>query len=123
MKFLQLCGRRKIAEPRKYCLVRVIVFFLWCVFSLFLLFLTGWDFWFNSLQLLAGAICIEVYAAILLSASNWPWLEYEGLMELLQTKFAPIRKHCAKLITSNQRWSNSTGQLNLLSFALKDKSD
>ncbi|KAK7859399.1 hypothetical protein CFP56_006900 [Quercus suber] len=44
-------------------------------------------------------------------------------MELLQTKFAPIRKHCAKLITSNQRWSNSIGQLNLLSFALKDKSD
>ena len=73
--------------------------------------------------LLAGAIFIEVYAAILLSASDWPWPEYEGLMELVQTKFAPIRKHCAKLITSNQRWSNSTGQLNLLSFALKDKSD
>ena len=73
--------------------------------------------------LLAGAIFIEVYAAILLGASDWPWPEYEGLMELVQTKFAPIRKHCAKLITSNQRWSNSIGQLNLLSFALKDKSD
>ena len=31
---LQLRGRRQIAESRKYCLVRVIVF-LWRVFSLF----------------------------------------------------------------------------------------
>ena len=31
---LQLRGRRQIAEPRKYCLVPVIVF-LWSVFSLF----------------------------------------------------------------------------------------
>ena len=38
VKSLQLRGRRQIAEPRKYCLVRVIVF-LWRVFSLFL-FLT-----------------------------------------------------------------------------------
>ena len=30
---LQLRGRRQITEPRKYCLVRVIIFF--CVFSLF----------------------------------------------------------------------------------------
>ena len=45
VKSLQLCGRRQIAEPRKYCLVRVIVFFfsLVCVFSIFL-FLTGWEF-------------------------------------------------------------------------------
>ena len=43
VKSLQLRGRRQIAEPRKYCLVRVIVFF-WHVFSLFVLFLTGWDF-------------------------------------------------------------------------------
>ena len=27
VKSLQLCGRRQIAEPCKYCLVRVIVFF------------------------------------------------------------------------------------------------
>ena len=44
---LQLRGRRQIAELRKYCLVRVIIFlvivFLWLVFSLFVLFLTGWD--------------------------------------------------------------------------------
>ena len=32
---LQLRGRRQIAEPRKYCLVREIVFFLACVFSNF----------------------------------------------------------------------------------------
>ena len=43
VKSLQLCGRRQIAEPRKYCLVRVIVFFDVC-FSLFVLFLTSWDF-------------------------------------------------------------------------------
>ena len=66
---------------------------------------------------------LPAYAAILLSASDWPWPEYEGLMELLQTKFVPIRKHCAKLITSNQRWSNSIGQLNFLSFALRYKSN
>ena len=40
---LQLRGHRQIAEPRKYCLVHVIVF-LWRVFSLFFLFLTGWEF-------------------------------------------------------------------------------
>ena len=34
VKSLQLCGCRQIAEPRKYCLVCVIVF-LWRVFSLF----------------------------------------------------------------------------------------
>ena len=43
VKSLQLRGCRQIAEPRKYCLVRVIVF-LWRVFSLFVLFLIGWNF-------------------------------------------------------------------------------
>ena len=52
VKFLQLCGRRQIAESRKYCLVRVIVF-LWRVFSLFFLFLTSWNFGLNSLQLVS----------------------------------------------------------------------
>ena len=42
-KSLKLHGRRQIVEPHKYYLVRVIVF-LWRVFSLFVLFLTGWDF-------------------------------------------------------------------------------
>ena len=37
VKSLQLRGRRQIAEPRKYCLVRVI-FFLWRLFSLFFFF-------------------------------------------------------------------------------------
>ena len=46
VKPLQLHGHRQIAEPRKYCLVHVIVFFsLACVFSFFFfLFLTGWEF-------------------------------------------------------------------------------
>ena len=35
VKSLQLCGRRQIAEPRKYCLVRVIVFFDVCFLYLF----------------------------------------------------------------------------------------
>ena len=35
VKFLQLRGRRHIAEPRKYCLVRVIVFFDVCFLYLF----------------------------------------------------------------------------------------
>ena len=48
VKSLQLRGRKQIAESRKYCLVRVIVF-LWRVFSLFL-FLTGWEFRANSLH-------------------------------------------------------------------------
>ena len=48
---LQLRGRRQISEPRKYCLVRVIVF-LWCVFSL--IFVShGLGIRFNSLQLVS----------------------------------------------------------------------
>ena len=35
VKSLQLCGRRQIAEPRKYCLVHVIVFFDVCFLYLF----------------------------------------------------------------------------------------
>ena len=42
VKSLQLRGRRQIAEPRKYCLVRVIVFFGVCF--LYFLFFTGWEF-------------------------------------------------------------------------------
>ena len=42
VKSLQLRGRRQIAEPHKYYVVRVIVF-LWHVFSLFLFF-TSWEF-------------------------------------------------------------------------------
>ena len=47
MKSLQLRGRRQIAEPHKYCLVRVMVFFGVCflyLFFFFFLFLTGWEF-------------------------------------------------------------------------------
>ena len=47
---LQLRGRRQIAEPRKYCLVHVIVF-LWRVFfSIFISHRLG--IWLNSLQLM-----------------------------------------------------------------------
>ena len=35
VKSLQLRGHRQIAEPRKYCLVRVIVFFSVCFLYLF----------------------------------------------------------------------------------------
>ena len=35
VKSLQLCGRRQIAESRKYCLVCVIVFFGVCFLYLF----------------------------------------------------------------------------------------
>ena len=35
MKSLQLRGRRKIAEPRKYCFMNVIIIFFGRVFSLF----------------------------------------------------------------------------------------
>ena len=35
VKSLQLRGHRQIAEPRKYCLVRVIVFFGMCFLYLF----------------------------------------------------------------------------------------
>ena len=35
VKSLQLRGRRQIAEPRKYCLLRVIVFFGMCFLYLF----------------------------------------------------------------------------------------
>ena len=53
VKSLQLCGRRQIAEPRKYCLMRVIVF-LWSVFSLFIYFLSyRLGIRVNSLQLVS----------------------------------------------------------------------
>ena len=42
VKSLQLCGRKQIAESRKYCFVHVIVFFGMCF--LYFFFLTGWDF-------------------------------------------------------------------------------
>ena len=48
---LQLRERMQIAEPRKYCLVRVIVF-LWRVFSLFFVF--NWlEIRLDSLQLVS----------------------------------------------------------------------
>ena len=47
VKSLQLCGRRQIAEPRKYCLVRVIVFFDVCFLYLFVSHRL--EFWLNSL--------------------------------------------------------------------------
>ena len=50
MKPLQLHIRRQIAGPCKYFLVHMIVFFL-RLFSLFFLFLTGWEFRVNFLQL------------------------------------------------------------------------
>ena len=49
VKSLQLRERRQIAELRKYCLLRVIIF-LWHVFSLFFLFLTNCEFCVNFLQ-------------------------------------------------------------------------
>ena len=48
---LQLRRCRQIAEPCKYCLVHVIVFFDVCFF--YFLFLTGWEFESNSLQLVS----------------------------------------------------------------------
>ena len=56
VKSLQFRGHKKISEPRKYCLMQVIVFSLACVFSIFL-FLTSWEFgqipfnWYQSLGL------------------------------------------------------------------------
>ena len=48
VKSLQLRGRRQIAKPRKYCLVRVIVS-LACVFSI--CFVSHrLEFWLNSLK-------------------------------------------------------------------------
>ena len=73
--------------------------------------------------LLVGAILIETYAVILLSASDWPLRRYGNrlLGNCIKTLFTPIRNGCAKL-TSKQRWSNSMGQLNLLGVCLQDKS-
>ena len=48
---LQLRGRRQIAKPCKYCLVRVIFFFGVCFF--YFLFLIVWEFGSNSLQLVS----------------------------------------------------------------------
>ena len=56
VKSLQLRGCRQIVEPHKHYLMRVIVFSLTCIFSIFL-FLIGWEFslipynWYQSLGL------------------------------------------------------------------------
>ena len=70
--------------------------------------------------LMVGAILVELYAVILLSASDWPWPHFKGLRKLLEKLFAPIINCYDKLMTNKQRWSNSMAQLNLLSFCLKD---
>ena len=52
VKSLHFRGRRQIAEPRKYCLVHVIVFSLACIFSIcFVSHRLG--FRLNSLQLVS----------------------------------------------------------------------
>ena len=60
MKSLQLRGCRQITESRKYCLMRVIVLF-WRVFSLFLLFLTGWEFGLIPYNPMPNLIAIKPY--------------------------------------------------------------
>ena len=52
VKSLQLRGRRQIAEPRKYCLVRVIVFFFGVCFLYFFCF-SQVGILVNSLQLVS----------------------------------------------------------------------
>ena len=49
VKSLQFRGRRQNAEPRKYCLVRVIIFFGVCFLYLFC-FSQVQNFWLNSLH-------------------------------------------------------------------------
>ena len=49
VKFLQLCGHKQIVEPRKYCLVHVIVFFGVCFLYLFCF--SQVEIWLNSLNL------------------------------------------------------------------------
>ena len=49
VKSLQLRGHRQIAEPRKYCLVHVIVFFGMCFLYLFCF--SQVEIWLNSLNL------------------------------------------------------------------------
>ena len=54
VKSLQLCGRRQIIEPRKYCLVRVIVFFDVCFLYFFVSHRLG--IWVNSLNSLISLL-------------------------------------------------------------------
>ena len=44
VKSLQLHGRKQIAEPCKYCLMRMIAFFNVYFLYFFFLFFTGWEF-------------------------------------------------------------------------------
>ena len=67
VKSLQLRGRRQIAEPRKYCLVRVIVFFFLHVFFLFFFFVSHrLRFWLNSLHNTHDALFYFIYLALIL---------------------------------------------------------
>ncbi|KAL4628886.1 hypothetical protein ACB092_05G270100 [Castanea dentata] len=74
--------------------------------------------------LLVGAVLIEIYAVILLCASDWPVFAYDPRRDTngwFIKHITHMRNGFAKL-TSRQRWSNSMGQLNLLGLCLKDKS-
>ena len=57
VKSLQLRGRRQIAEPRKYCLVRVIIFFGVCFLYLFCFSQVG-NFDLNSLQVVSEPMVV-----------------------------------------------------------------
>ena len=69
VKSLQLCGRRQIAKSRKYCLVRVIVFFGMC-FLYFFLVSHRLGIWVNSLHLLHGdsTLLVDVFGVY---TSEW----------------------------------------------------
>ena len=92
MKSLQLRRCKQIAEPRKYCLVRVIVF-LWRVFSLFFLFLTGWEFDLipytnhfdiNTLSGSLNAICV---ADLGCSIGPNTFVSVQNIIEAIELKY------------------------------------
>ena len=99
MKSLQLCERTQIAEPRKYCLVRVIIFFGVCFFYLFCFSQVGILVKFPTTAIgsspsgeleegfpIRKKICLEISYNIVIVSNIYYWIpeDEEGYMILWQ---------------------------------------
>ncbi|KAF8401928.1 hypothetical protein HHK36_012879 [Tetracentron sinense] len=73
--------------------------------------------------LFAGAIVLEIYAVLVLLSSNWAMAWYSkhkhtNMKNKWNLIFGVI---FSSPLTSNERWSNTMAQFNLLSYCLKDQ--
>ncbi|KAM7486831.1 hypothetical protein LguiA_002840 [Lonicera macranthoides] len=71
-----------------------------------------------TIVLLGGAICLEMYALVLLVSSDWMMLWFCKNSNYF-AKFVYGITSCFSCITSKRKWSNSMGQSNLIGSCLE----